>query len=211
MVKTDTQSTFEATPMKTTKGRKFAAEVLTAIEVHSLLSKCSKRAPTGIRNKALIVMMYRAGLRVSEALALRVKDIDFNTGAVRVLRGKGNKARTCGVDQIALGVIDLWVKKRGELGIKGTSPLFCTLDGQPVQTAYVRNLLKRIARKAGIEKRCNPHSLRHSFASELRSEGTDIGIIARALGHSSIATTSRYLEHIAPTAVLATMAVRNNW
>jgi site-specific recombinase XerD len=195
--------------MLTTKGRKFPVEILTTDEVHLLLKKCSNRAPTGIRNRALIVCLWRCGLRVSEALALHPKDIDHKAGSLRVLRGKGNKSRTVGIDPQALAVLDRWLEKRASMKISGRCPVFCTLDGQPVAPVYVRNMIRRIGHKAGIEKRCHPHGLRHTHASELRSEGIDIGIIARQLGHSSIATTSRYLEHIAPTQVLATIRNRS--
>ena len=88
------------------------------------------------------------------------------------------------------------------------STLFCTLDGEPVQTAYVRALLPRLARRAKIAKRVHPHGLRHTGAAELRAEGVDIGVISKQLGHASIATTARYLDHIQPQQVIKTMQQR---
>jgi site-specific recombinase XerD len=74
--------------------------------------------------------------------------------------------------------------------------------------AYIRRLLKRLAAKAGIDKRVHAHGLRHTHAAQLRAEGIDIAIISRQLGHSSITTTARYLDHLAPRAVIETMRSR---
>lgn len=190
------------------KGRKLPPEALTAAEVNGLLAECGSECSTGLRNRALIVLLWRAGLRVSEALALLPKDIDRQAGTIRVLHGKGDKARTVGIDQQALAVLDRWMDRRAELGINGRKPVFCTLDGAAVATVYVRNLLKRLAKQAGIEKRVHPHGLRHTCAAELRAEGSDIGVISKQLGHTNISTTARYLDHIAPTAVIDTMRNR---
>jgi len=184
-------------------GRKRAVELLTADEVKHLLAQCSRRAPTGIRDRALITVMYRAGLRVEEALALRPADVDPDRGTVRVLHGKGDKARTVGIDDGALGVISVWLAERKRLGINGRSTLFCTLAGGPLSTDQVRQMTRRRAAKAGIEKRVHPHALRHAYASELAHEGTPVNVIQKALGHSTLATTSIYLDHIAPAAVIA--------
>jgi site-specific recombinase XerD len=184
------------------KGRKFPGEPLTADEMRLILRACSRRAPTGIRNKALLTTMYRTGLRVSEALALRPADVDPGAGTVRVLAGKGRKARTVGIDDGALEVVQRWLDKRRELGIRGRT-LFCTLDGGELRDTYVRDMLKRAGARAGIVKRLHPHGLRHSYASDLVREGVPLNVISKSLGHSSSAITSRYLDHIAPADVIA--------
>jgi site-specific recombinase XerD len=190
------------------KGRKLPAEPLTPAEVVSLLKTPSNRAPTGIRNRALIVLLWRGGLRIAEALDLKPKDLNPTESTVRVLDGKGHKARLVGLDPGAWAVIQCWIDKRAKLGISGHRPLICTLKGEPVNSAYVRALLPRLGRKAGIEKRVHAHGLRHTHASELRGEGVDVGIISKQLGHSNIATTARYLDHVAPKAVIDTMKQR---
>jgi site-specific recombinase XerD len=190
------------------KGKKLPVEILTNEEVGKLILACSNRAPTGIRNRALIVCLWRCGLRVSEALALRPKDIDSKAGTIRVLHGKGNKARVCGIDPQALAVIQRWLDRRAELGITGRSPVFCTLDGSGIASVYVRNLLRRLGAKCGLLKRVHPHGLRHTHASELRQEGIDIGIICRQLGHANTAVTARYLDHVCPKSVVETMQNR---
>ena len=189
-------------------GRTLAPEPLTRGEVEALLKACSNRAPTGIRNRALIVLLWRAGLRIGEALALHPKDLDAQQATVRVLRGKGRKHRVVGLDPQAWAVVQRWIDIRAKLGIDGRRRLFCTLQGKPLDQAYVRALLPRLGRKAGIEKRVHAHGLRHTHASELRQEGIDVGIISKQLGHASIATTARYLDHVAPQAVVDAMRAR---
>jgi integrase/recombinase XerD len=190
------------------KGKRLPPEVLTAQEVNAVLEACSKRAPTGIRNRALIAVLYRGQLRIGEALALRPKDLDRKAGTVRVLHGKGDRARTVGLDAGAWALLELWLQRRQKLGLSGRHLLFCTLEGKPVRTSYCRALFSRLGRKAGIEKRVHPHGLRHTGAAELRAEGVDVGIISKQLGHSSIATTARYLDHISPAAVIQAMTQR---
>ena len=87
--------------------------------------------------------------------------------------------------------------------------VFCTLGGRPLTTAYVRAMLPRLARRAGIEKRVHAHGMRHSFASGLAQEGVPMNVIQAALGHSSLATTSRYLAHVAPQQVIDTLRARS--
>ena len=135
------------------KGRRLPPEPLSVDEMTRLIKQPSRRAPTGIRNRALLVLLYRGGLRCSEALALRPKDLDVDAGTVRVLHGKGDKARLVGLDSGAMAIIQVWVDKRASLGFNGRQRLICTLKGKPVSSRYVRGLLPRLAAKAGIEKR----------------------------------------------------------
>ena len=90
----------------------------------------------------------------------------------------------------------------------GVAPLFCTLRGGAVAASYVRELLPRMASRAGIDKRVHPHGLRHTHAAELAAEGVPLNVIQRQLGRSNAATTSRYLDHIAPQQVIETMRGR---
>ena len=190
------------------RGKSYPAEPLSGDEVKALVAACSRRAPTGIRNAALIAVMYRGGLRATEALALKPKDVDFKQGSVRVLHGKGDKARVVALDDAGLALVQRWMDTRKARGITGRSRLFCTLDGGAMSTAYVRTMLPRIAKRAGIEKRVHAHGLRHSFAAELAAEGVPMNVVQRALGHSNLTTTSRYLDHIAPREVLKTLRSR---
>jgi site-specific recombinase XerD len=190
------------------KGRTFPPEVLTEDEVKSLIRACSNRAPTGVRNRALITVLYRAGLRLSEALALKPKDIDPDAGTITVLHGKGDKRRVVGLDPGSMAILLRWVDRRRQHGLSGRSRLFCTLQGQPLHSSYVRTLLHRLGVKAGIEKRVHPHGLRHSMAYDLMWEGVPVPLIQQQLGHTSLATTQRYLDHIAPKELVETMQRR---
>jgi len=190
------------------RGRRLPPEVLSHAEVCALIEACGRYAPLGLRNRALIALLYRAGLRINEALSLYPKDLDLDDGSVRVLHGKGGRSRTVGLDPGAAAVIERWLEARSRLGLNGRHPVFCTLRGQQMSAAYVRRLLKRLAARAGIEKRVHAHGLRHTHAAQLRAEGVDIAIISRQLGHTSITTTARYLDHLAPRAVIEAMRRR---
>lgn len=186
----------------TTKGRKFHTEIYTKDEVMALAEQCNHGA-SGLRNKVLIIVLYRCGLRISEVLGLRSSDYNQQEGTLRVI-GKGQKLRMVGLDSQTRMNLDFWMVKRKELGINGVGnpPIFCGISkqnhGEPIQTVYVRNLLKRLGKKAGIEKRMNPHNLRHTFAHDLLNEGIGLQHIQISLGHSAIATTSKYLQRFNP-------------
>ena len=188
---------------KATKKRKrrFPPEVLSPEEIAAMMDACAD-TPAGIRNHALITVLYRAGLRINEALALLPKDLDPRNGAIRVLFAKGGRSRTVGMDGQAFEALGQWLEIRAAHGINGRESVFCLLDGQPLQDGYIRVLFPRLGRQAGIAKRVHAHGFRHTHAAELRSEGVDIGIISKQLGHRTIATTARYLDHIAPYAVI---------
>ena len=111
------------------KGVKLPPEPLTTAEVRALLAACSTRAPTGIRNRALLVVLWRAGLRCAEALDLQPKDLDSQLGTLRVLHGKGDKSRTLGLDPEAFAVLDRWMDKRKTLNLPKSAEQFYSLVG----------------------------------------------------------------------------------
>lgn len=191
----------------TNAGQKFPAEILTATEARALLHAPSGRAPTGLRNRALIAVMYGAGLRLAEALALKPSDINQDAGEIRVLHGKGNKSRTCGIDDGTLGHVARWADRRTALGIRGRV-LLCKLDGGELNPRYVRAMMERAARRAGIDKRVHPHGLRHTHAVELEQAGFTVSEIQEQLGHGSLATTAIYLKHHSPSARVAKIKAR---
>jgi len=191
------------------KGRTFPAEPLTKSEVRQLIRACSIKASTGVRNRALITVLYRGGLRLNEALSLFPKDLDHTQSTIRVLHGKGNKSRLVGIDENSWPIIEQWIDKRNALGINGRQRLFCTLSGKKINSAYIRTLLPRLARKAGIEKRVHAHGLRHTHAFELANEGLPIHVIKSQLGHGSIAETNRYIDHLSPQITIRAMKSRS--
>lgn len=194
------------------KGKRYPAEVLTAAEVQALMAQCS-RAPTGQRNRAMIVVMWRSGLRIAEVLDLHPKDVDLASGAVTVLSGKGRRRRTVGIDPQALAVIERWMATRQAIALErgwrpSLHPLFCTMRGTAVRAPYVRELLHRLAPRAGIAKRVHPHGLRHTHAFELAMEGVPVHVIQRQLGHTNLNTTERYISHVAPAQLIRAMQAR---
>jgi len=200
------------------KGRKYPAEPLTPSEVAAIIGGCSRRAPTGIRNRAMLTLLYRSGLRVAELLELRPADVNLDKHSLRLVAGgeasqragksptKSGAAQTRGFHPSADDALSRWLDTRKALGIKG-GRLFCTLDGTPMSDDYVRGLLRRLAAKAAIDKRVHPHGLRHTFAVELEEAGTPVTTISKLLGHSSVAVTARYLDHLTNGQAVAALEV----
>ena len=180
--------------MPPNKGRKLPPELLTADDVRALLAACSTTAPTGLRNRALLAVLYRAGLRLDEALSLRLDGVDADGGILHV--GHRGTGRVAGIDPGALALVEAWTAARARLRLPDDAPLFCTLTGGPLHPAYVRQLLPRLAAKAGIDKRVHAQGLRHTHAVELAAEGLPAEVIQAQLGHESLASTDRYLKRI---------------
>jgi site-specific recombinase XerD len=182
-------------------GNTYPAEVLTRDEIHRLMA-CMGRGPSGARNRALVAVLWRCGLRVSEALALFPKDVDLAAGTVTVLHGKGNRRRVVGIDAEAGAVLEVWLVQRRKLGLTGRHPLFCVISrptiGKAMYSSVFRESLRDAAARAGIDKRVHPHGLRHTFATELAREGVSLVLIQRLLGHGDLETTARYVSHLTP-------------
>lgn len=181
--------------------RKRPIEVLSPDEVGTLIQAASNRAPSGIRNRALIAVLYFSGLRLAEALALKPRDVDLKGGEINVRRGKGGRQRLAGLNAEAQAHLSRWMETRRKLGIDGRRPVFCThskMNGRrrvrPLSPRYAQIALHRLAGRAGIEKRVHPHGLRHSHACHLLRKGVPLPDIQRQLGHVSLATTDEYLR-----------------
>ena len=200
------------------KHKTFPPQVYTKDELNRILMACGGH-PNGLRNRAIIMMGYRCGLRCSEALALHRSDIALDQGHVLVQRGKGGKSRRIGLpDDAAAAVRSTWNavststfegRWHASDAQNGSGPpnsarewAFPTSTGAALRTSYIRSLLPRLARRANIAKRLHFHGLRHTFAWELSQEGVSMPIIQRALGHSSLNTTAVYLDHLAPHDVI---------
>ena len=196
-------------PHRTRKGRRFPPEVLTANEVERLIDALPVTL-AGACHQTLIVLLYRTGVRISEALALQLHDLDAEAGTVLMRRGKGGRSRTVGMDAAGFRVVTAWLRRRRALGVPDTAPLFCAPSHAPVRANCFRTALHRVARSAGVRKRVHPHGFRHTHAAELRAEGVEIGVISKQLGHTSIATTARYVDHLLPSDVIDTIG-RRRW
>ncbi|MEL6741912.1 MAG: site-specific integrase, partial [Planctomycetota bacterium] len=159
-----------------TRGKLMPPEVFTEDEVRALIAACSTRGVTGHRNRALLAILWRTGVRISEALELRPYDVDFKNGTVRVRLGKGLKPRTTVLSDLdALPLVERWLEEREKLQAVGEgAPLFCTLKGTPTDPSYARHLMPRLAKRAGLERRVHPHGLRHTHAADLALAGAPV-------------------------------------
>lgn len=199
-------------PINSNKGRTFPAEPLTAEEVRALLGAASNRSSSGIRLRALIGVMYGSGLRLAEVLALKSHDYDPKAGTIRVRHGKGDKARTVGIDPHGAALLDSWMERRRTLGLNGRHLIFATYEknnlGGALDQGYVRRILANLGVRAGIGKRVHPHGLRHSLAFAMVMDGAPTNVVQHALGHSRLAITDKYATHVAPAAVVDAMKAR---
>jgi site-specific recombinase XerD len=156
------------------KGRRYPADPPTVEEIIAVMHAAGDDA-SAIRLRGLIVVLWRAGLRVSEALALAESDLDSARGAILIRRGKRGRRREVGMDRWAWEQLDPWLQLRGELPV-GT--LFCVLRGptrgQPWTSAGARAQLHHVAAKAGVRRRIAPHQLRHAHAVEMSREGVPL-------------------------------------
>jgi integrase/recombinase XerC len=151
--------------------------------------------PKALRDRALLELLYGAGLRVGEVSALDVRDIDLHRGDVRVM-GKGGKERVVPLPGAARKALADWVDRRREPGVLG-QPLFIALrrrrEGpRRLGVRDIRRILAQHARRAGITDRVHPHRLRHSYATHLLDMGADLREIQELLGHASLSTTEKY-------------------
>ena len=178
-------------------------EILSPDEVEQLLGAAGLRSPSGVRIRALIAVLYWAGLRLDEALALEQRDVDLTAGRLNVRRGKGGRQRIAGLNASAVAHLDRWFGVRRQLGIR-KALIFCTYSKssgerrvRPLSARSVQAALKRLAVRAGIEKRVHPHGLRHAHAVGLLERGLSVYDIQQQLGHADLGTTAVYLQGLA--------------
>jgi site-specific recombinase XerD len=171
-----------------------------------------RHAGTGIhadRLRALIVVLWRAGLRIHEALALGEGDLDPRRGSVLVRRGKGGRRREVGMDDWAWEHLQTWLTARLELPV---GPLLCIATGPTHGRAWysgaARTELRQAAARAGVRRRFAPHQLRHAHAVEMAREGVPLIVIQRQLGHTNLGITSIYLQGIDSTEIIETVHAR---
>jgi site-specific recombinase XerD len=180
------------------KGIRYPADPPTVDEIVAVMRHTAEERH-GWRLRAMIVMLWRAGLRVQEALALAEHDLDPRRRSILVHRGKGGRRREVGMDEWGWEQLRPWLAARVELPV---GPLFCIIDGptrgRPWSGAAVRTEFRRVAAQAGVRRRFAPHQLRHAHALELAREGVPLNIIQRQLGHANLGTTSIYLQGIDP-------------
>lgn len=189
-------------------GLTYPATPYTDAEVLALMDACPDTRAWR-RMRALIALLWRSGLRISEALALLPADLDPEQGTVTVQCGKGGKRRISAMDQFGWEQIEPWLAERPELP---SGPVFCIVEGptkgERWTPAGVRQGFRKLRDATGLEKRLAPHQLRHSHAIGLVKDGVLLPMVSRQLGHSNIATTSTYLSGISPQEVIDAVMAR---
>jgi len=183
-----------ARSMEVSRTRRKLPESLPIYEVERLLIAPDTSKSEGVRDRAILELLYSCGLRVSELVSLRKEDIDLDIGYVRVM-GKGGKERIVPVGEEGKKWVRRYVEEvRPSLLRDGGSekPLFLTRRGEGFTRQGIWKIVKGYASKAGIKGRVHPHVLRHSFATHLLSGGADLRSIQEMLGHSDISTTQVY-------------------
>ncbi len=190
------------------KGEQYPADPPTVEEIVAVMSTVADRAD-GHRLRALIVLLWRAGLRISEALSLQESDLDRTRGAVLVRRGKGGKHREVGMDRWAWDQLESWLEIRRELPI---GALLCVIHGPTAgrrwEPSAARKQLHHAAAAAGVRRRFAPHQLRHAHAVEMAHEGVPLVVIQRQLGHAHLGITSIYLQGVDSSEIIGTVHAR---
>ena len=169
-------------------------EVLSVEEIEKIISSVDLSKDLAHRNKAIIEILYGCGLRVSELIDLRLSDLFFNDGFIRII-GKGDKQRLVPVGNNAIKAVHLYMdKERNHLTIhdEWRDIVFLNRRGKQLTRVMIFNIVKELARQAGIQKKVSPHTFRHSFASHLVDGGADLRAVQEMLGHQSILTTEIY-------------------
>jgi integrase/recombinase XerD len=180
--------------------------VLTPAEQKLLLAAPNKKVATGLRNYALLKLFLNLGLRVSEAIDLQVDDIDWESGKLTVVQGKGGRDRVLWLADEDLELLSSWLAKRPA----ASSYLFTTREGGRISDRYVRKFVKSYARKKKISKDVHPHALRHTFATDLLRKTGNIRMVQKALGHASLATTMLYTHVFDQELEAALKGLRND-
>jgi len=189
IISTDPTSLLEAPKLS----RKLP-DTLNINEINQLIDAIDASKPEGMRNKAIIELLYGCGLRVTELVELRISNIFAETEFIKVV-GKGNKERLVPIGAVALKYLEIYLNQiRVHLDIKKGNEDFIFLNrlGTKLSRISIFNLIKTLALQIGLHKNISPHTLRHSFATHLIEGGADLRAVQEMLGHASITTTEIY-------------------
>ena len=171
-------------------------------EVELLLDAPNMKSLSGIRDKAMLELMYASGLRVSELLQLEKKNLNLKRGVVTIF-GKGAKERKVPVGDFAMEYVVLYLNKvRGKFHGNSSKYLFLNRSGKPLSRFYFIRQVKKYASEVGIDKEISPHTLRHCFATHLLEGGAQLRTVQEMLGHSNIATTQIY-THVSSKRIMS--------
>ncbi len=172
---------------------RYAPETLNELQMEDFLAGIATNRPRGLRDRAMLELLYSSGLRISELVNARLENIDLDRGVIRVT-GKGNKTRLVPVGAKAREAIGRYLasERPGVVRPKTGSEIFLNRFGRKLTTVRVWQIVKQLAREAGIESNIYPHLMRHSFATHLLNNGADLRVIQEMLGHADISTTQIY-------------------
>jgi len=172
------------------QARKSGPPVLNGYEQNALLRQPNPKAATGLRNLCIIVLMLKAGLRTGEITELQADSFDWDERKIYISESGGAESRILLLAADEIDILSTWNAKR-----PFSSPYFlCTLAGDKLKDRYIREMIKRLARKADIKKDVHPHMLRHTFAADLLRETGDLTLVQKALGHRDISATRIYMN-----------------
>jgi site-specific recombinase XerD len=190
------------------KGIRYPADPPRVEEIVSVMGQAGPGIH-GARLRGLIVVLWRAGLRISEGLCLAERDLDPARGALLVRNGKGGKRCEVGMDEWGWEQLRPWLDLSARMPI---GALFCVVNGptcgRPWSGPAARTQLRRLALDAGVRRRFAPHQLRHAHAVEMAREGVPLNVIQRQLGHADLGVTSVYLQGIDNTEVISAVHSR---
>lgn len=177
--------------VSTPKIGRYLPEVLSVQEVDDIIASVDTSTPAGLRDRAILEVLYGCGLRVSEAAALRISDIFAKEGFVRIV-GKGDKERIIPLGEMAAEALEAWYGARPEPCHGYEDFVFLNRSGKSLSRVSIFNMVKKQAMLAGVRKEISPHTFRHSFATHLVENGADLRVVQEMLGHESILTTEIY-------------------
>lgn len=176
-------------------GRKLP-DTLSVEEIDRIINAIDRSKPEGERNKAMLETLYSSGLRVSELINLKISNLFFKEGFIRLI-GKGDKERIVPIGRIAMKYMNIYLKDvRVHIPVKKGSEdiLFLNRRGNKLSRNMIFMIIKSLAEKIGLNKKISPHTFRHSFATHLIEGGADLRAVQEMLGHESITTTEIYLH-----------------
>ena len=175
------------------KKKQHLPDVLSVADVELILATPDITTPLGIRNRAMLEMMYATGLRVSEIVNLKVSDLHFELGLLQTI-GKGDKERVVPIGDLAIEWVARYYRQVRPKQLKGSENVYLFLNdhGKQLTRQGIWKIIKHIVKQAGITKDVSPHTLRHSFATHILENGADLRIVQELLGHADISTTQIY-------------------
>lgn len=201
---------FDLPEIETPKKPKRLPSVLSLEEVDALLDAPNMESPSGIRDKAMLELMYSSGLRVSELLNLERKNINLNKGIV-IIFGKGAKERRVPMGDFAQEYVVKYLNEvRDENKGANSKYLFLNKFGKPLSRVYFFKQIKKYAEQVGIDKDISPHTLRHCFATHMLEGGAQLKAVQEMLGHSKLATTQIY-THVSTRRILSAYDLLMKW